>query len=250
MLLIGDALDQLRTLESESVAGTVTSPPYWGCIDYQVEGQTGMEDSIYDYLSYQQDVWGEVLRVTVPGGALMLNIGNKWNNLSVVRSRANGIKQKVHDSTLPRTPIQGAWKEKESIDLPGCLKRACRSAGWILRDEYIWVKPSGRPVKSDRSAAAYETVLYFRKPTHRRRYYAHYWDGTHLPTNVLKFHPASDTAHPCPMPYEMAEALVLATVPLGETVLDPFAGSGTVLKVAELHGREAIGIDLKDWSHG
>lgn len=54
----------------------------------------------------------------------------------------------------------------------------------------------------------------------------------------------ANAGHPCPIPYELAERLVLATTKPGDLVCDPFAGSGTVLLAAIKHGRRAVGFEL------
>lgn len=54
----------------------------------------------------------------------------------------------------------------------------------------------------------------------------------------------SDIGHPCPIPYELAERLVLSTTKPGDLVCDPFAGSGTVLLAALRNGRRAMGFEL------
>jgi hypothetical protein len=52
--------------------------------------------------------------------------------------------------------------------------------------------------------------------------------------------------HPCPLPLELAERLVLATTSPGDLVVDPFAGSGTVLVAAIKHGRRALGFEISE----
>jgi DNA methylase len=56
----------------------------------------------------------------------------------------------------------------------------------------------------------------------------------------------ANAGHPCPLPYELAERLVLATTEPGDLVCDPFAGSGTVLLAALRNGRRAIGFELSE----
>ncbi len=56
----------------------------------------------------------------------------------------------------------------------------------------------------------------------------------------------SKSGHPCPIPYEIAERLVLASTEPGGVVCDPFCGSGTVLLAALKNGRHAYGCDLSE----
>lgn len=62
--------------------------------------------------------------------------------------------------------------------------------------------------------------------------------------NQVKNVSKKDNPHPCPIPYELARRIILSTTKEGDTVCDPFAGSGTVLKVAKDTGRKYIGFDL------
>ena len=63
VLLQGDALEMLKSLESESVDCCVTSPPYYGLRDYGVDGQIGLEETPEEYVAKLVDVFREVRRV-------------------------------------------------------------------------------------------------------------------------------------------------------------------------------------------
>jgi len=95
--------------------------------------------------------------------------------------------------------------------------------------------------------------------THPGRYYARYGETSARRSRV--FRPNMDTwhvprvagtikeragTHPCQMPIEVCERLILATSNLGELVLDPFAGTGTTLVAAKRLGRRYLGIDLSE----
>ena len=84
MILSGDAIEMLRTLESESVQCCVTSPPYWGLRDYGVEGQIGLETTPGEYVASLVTVFEEVRRVMTDDGTLWLNLGDSY------AARSNG----------------------------------------------------------------------------------------------------------------------------------------------------------------
>lgn len=62
--------------------------------------------------------------------------------------------------------------------------------------------------------------------------------------NQVKNVSKKDNPHPCPIPYELAKRIILLTVPMGGVVVDPFAGSGTILKAAKDTGRNYIGFEI------
>ena len=66
------------------------------------------------------------------------------------------------------------------------------------------------------------------------------WWNINQVKNVSK----KDNPHPCPIPYELAERLVLLTTNEGDTVIDPFAGSGTILLAAKNNNRKYIGFEI------
>jgi len=74
-ILLGDALDMLRTLPDEFAQMCVTSPPYWGLRDYGVDGQIGLEKTLNEYVARLVEIFREVHRVLREDGTLWLNLG-------------------------------------------------------------------------------------------------------------------------------------------------------------------------------
>lgn len=243
--IVGDSAHELSLLPSNSVHGTLTSPPYFGKLDYGVDGQIGHE-TLTLYVSKLSAVFWEVYRVTEPGGALLLNIGNTWNNISPIRSRLSETKEGVYTGTVRRSLVKG-YREKAELPVCYMLTDYLTDMGWIHRDTWIWSKGQGRPTNSDRPCQSHEYVLYFRKPDGPGRYRELYWNGSYINGTVHSYKPVSHPVHPCPFPLEMAEDYIRAIVPANGTVLDPFAGTGTVAKAAGVTGRNSISIDLKEW---
>ena len=85
-ILCGDALEQLRTLEPESVHTCATSPPYYNLRDYGAAGQIGMEETPEEYIAKLVDVFREVRRVLRPDGTLWVNIGDSYATRSGLSS--------------------------------------------------------------------------------------------------------------------------------------------------------------------
>ena len=87
-LLIGDAIEVLKTLPEKSIRCCVTSPPYYNLRDYGHEKQIGKESHPKEYIGRLVDVFREVRRVLTDDGTLWLNLGDcyagamKFTNLN------------------------------------------------------------------------------------------------------------------------------------------------------------------------
>lgn len=176
---LGDALEVLREMESESVHCVVTSPPYWGLRDYGVEGQMGLEETPDQFLDGMTAVFEEVRRVLRREGTLWLNIGDSYctkqrgSDEGWDKSRLTnpGTVQKMQSAALrPKLPpSQIGMKAKDLIGMPWMLAFALRAAGWYLRSEIIWHKPNPMPESiSDRPTKAHEQIFLLAR---RERYF-------------------------------------------------------------------------------
>lgn len=252
-LWLGDSLELMRSLYGPSfLHSIVTSVPYFGKLNYRHNRQVGLEKKVDDYCAALLRHFSGYYQLLLPGGALMLNVGETWNNLSAVSEHKRQSKEKRFTRQEGRRDLQDDADEKEALQIPDRVLKTALQAGFLLRDTYIWIKGkdeesgSGRPTGSDRSANAWEPIYYLRKPTGKRRYYAAYWDGQHLPTNVICCPPAGHTVHPCPFPKPLVRKLVLATCPPGGMVGDFFSGVCTVSDVAQAEGRQSLSCELND----
>lgn len=138
-IICGDALSALRDLPDGIVQTCVTSPPYFGLRDYNVEGQIGLEDTPEAYIARLVEVFREVKRVLRPDGTLWLNCGDSY----------------------------GDGKQLQMI--PARLALALQADGWILRADLIWHKPNCMPESvTDRPTKAHEYIFLLSKS---ERYY-------------------------------------------------------------------------------
>lgn len=79
MLICGDALTELKKLDSGIVQTCITSPPYWGLRDYGCEGQLGLESTPEEYVATLVAIFAEVKRVLREDGTLWLVIGDSYS---------------------------------------------------------------------------------------------------------------------------------------------------------------------------
>lgn len=165
-MLLGDALEQLQTLEAESAYTCVTSPPYYNLRDYGAAGQIGAEDTPEEYIGKLVDVFREVKRILRPDGTLWVNIGDSY--ATKTGRYAPNLSEKNVCGKLSRGTPSG-YKHKDLIGIPWMLAFALRTDGWYLRQDIIWQKPNAMPESvRDRCTKSHEYIFLLAKSD---RYY-------------------------------------------------------------------------------
>ena len=160
-VLLGDALEQLRTLDAESVYTCVTSPPYYNLRDYGADGQIGAESTPEEYVERLVTVFREVRRVLRQDGTLWLNIGDSY--ASKTGRYTPGETDKNICGKLSRGTPKG-YKHKDLIGVPWMLAFALRADGWYLRQDIIWEKPNAMPESvKDRCTKSHEYIFLLTK---------------------------------------------------------------------------------------
>jgi site-specific DNA-methyltransferase (adenine-specific) len=219
----------------ELAAAVVTSPPYNVGIGYEGDDQA---DALPwpDYWTLAADTAGLMARALVSGGRVWVNtavsvpestgpggkrrvlLANGWAN-ALAAAGLDLVDQVAWQSARGAGTAWGSWQSPASPNLRGdyeVLTVACRD-GWERRPP-----PGGEGWRDTLGG----------------------WPA--LCSTVWQIAPARRDGHPAPMPVEVARrAIRLSTWP-GETVLDPFAGSGTTLLAARQLGRHAIGIERSE----
>ena len=240
-LINGDARD-LSFLGDESVHLVVTSPPYWNLKRYNENPeQMGHIQDYEAFLKELEKAWRHVFRVLVPGGRLVCVVGD----VCVARR---------------------AFGRHLVFPLHADICVICRRIGFDNLNPIIWHKIAnasyevangskflGKPyepnaiIKNDmefilmqRKAGGY------RKPSEAQR------DASRISKDefnrwfqqIWNIPGASTKQHPAPFPLELATRLVRMFSFVGDTVLDPFCGSGTTMVAAFRTGRDSIGVEV------
>lgn len=231
----------------------VTSPPFYGQRDYEVDGQLGLEDDPQDYINKLVAIFCAFIPVLKKTGSLWVNLGDTyWSGRG--QHRSGEIKQSARRFGLrPQDKRRkGPWtKAKQLLLIPHRFAIAMQDAWWTLRNDNVWVKPNPIPDQvRDRCSMSHEYVFHFVRE--RFYYFVRENVGRRTEDTIL---PPPDTwevppsrggsGHKAAFSEELVTIPILATCPPGGVVLDPFAGSGTTLSFALKQGHRAIGIDIK-----
>ena len=170
-IICADAIEGLKTLDSESVDMCVTSPPYYGLRDYGVDGQLGIETSPDEYIANLTTVFDEVYRVLKPQGTLWLNIADSYAGSGKgpmsAKLAGNGKNSKLYQKNSAIYVVPKTWngiKKKDMIGIPWMLAFSLRSRGWYLRSDIIWHKTNCLPESvKDRPTKCYEHIFLLSK---------------------------------------------------------------------------------------
>lgn len=175
-IICGDSLKVLQSLPDNTVNCCVTSPPYFGLRDYDIDGQVGLETSPDEYVNTIVSIMTEVRRVLADDGTLWLNLGDSYNG-SNKAGNPNSEYAKRHtafgkplDKQYHGVPVNIDWlKPKDLIGIPWMVAFALRASGWYLRSDIIWAKPNPMPSSvRDRCTSSHEYIFMLSKS---RKYY-------------------------------------------------------------------------------
>ncbi len=244
-LVQGDSAKVLTRVAASSVQCCVTSPPYWSLRDYGIAGQIGLEASLEQYLQKLVSVFRAVHRVLRDDGTLWLNIGDSYTSGGRTW-RAPDKKNPVRAMSV-RPPTPTGLKPKDLIGVPWRLAFALQAAGWYLRADVVWNKPNCQPESvKDRPTRSHEYLFLFSK-SEQYLYRAGAVRGPNARNlrTVWDVHTqAYRDAHFATFPTTLVDPCVQLSTNEGDTVLDPFCGSGTTGLVALQRGRGFLGVEL------
>lgn len=232
LVVIGDAR-QMDDVESDSVQLVVTSPPYWNLKVYGKNGIGGKE-AYSQYIAGIGEVLVQVARVLEPGRFACINVGTA-----------------VTDDGMEAIPA----------DVINTMRRL----GFVFKKEIIWLKPKGTQGLWQRGATKFlrklpypcylnvnimhEYILVFQKPGELAINLA---ETDRLPEDFIKkvcwsvweMRVSMTKGHPAPFPDELPDRLIRLYTIEGDTVLDPFGGTGTTMKAARNLNRNCILYEL------
>src|SRR4030065_587991 len=238
-IITGDSRN-MEELKDESVHLIITSPPYWQLMDYGTGKQIGFNDTYEEYINNLNLVWSECHRVLHKGCRLCVNIGDQF----------------------ARSVYYGRYKV---IPIRTEIIKFCENVGFDYMGAIIWQKvttsnttgggvqmgsypyPRNGILKID-----YEFILTFKKlgdapkPSKEIKeqsvmtaeewntFFASHWN----------FSGVKQDNHIAMFPEELPKRLIKMFSFVGDTVLDPFAGSGTTNLAAKNLDRNSVGFEI------
>ncbi len=240
-IIIGDSR-RMKEISDESVHLVITSPPYWQLKDYGTEKQIGFNDSYEEYINNLNLVWYECFRVLHKGCRLCVNIGDQF----------------------ARSVYYGRYK---IIPIRTEIIKFCETIGFDYMGAIIWQKPTTMNTTGGASIMGsypyprngiikidYEFILIFKKPGESpfvskelkekskldkeewNEYFSGHWN----------FNGEKQTEHLAMFPEELPKRLVKMFSFVGDTVLDPFLGSGTTTLSAKNLHRNSVGYEINE----
>lgn len=165
-IITGDCREQMASLPEQSVQMCVTSPPYFGLRDYQVEGQMGLEATPGEFIAGMVAVFRDVRRVLRDDGTLWLNIGDSYASDTKWGGSTSGkhVRAQHGDSGIGRRRTSTGLPGKNLVGIPWRLAFALQADGWILRQDIIWSKPNPMPESvTDRCTKSHEYLFLLSK---------------------------------------------------------------------------------------
>lgn len=239
----------MEEIPDGGIALTVTSPPYWNAIDYDIHALDKQRDyrtraygngyiDYTRYLEWLERIFTEVLRVTRPGGFCAVVIGTILLNK----------KHYPVPFDLVSTFTQFGWNFHQDIIWHKCTAGVKRAGVAIQRPypgyyypnimtEYILLfRKPGPAIYKNRSQEQKGAAQFPIDDVFTRDAANNVWHIAPVPPDMLD--------HPCPFPEEIPYRLIKMYSYPGDVVLDPFAGSGQTLKVARWLERDYVGYEV------
>jgi site-specific DNA-methyltransferase (adenine-specific) len=232
----------MNEVKTESVHLIITSPPYWQLKDYGNGCQIGFNNSYEEYINNLNLVWNECHRVLHKGCRLCINIGDQFAR-SVYYGRYKVIPIRTEITRFCETigfDYMGAiiWQKVTTCNTTGgatVMGSFPYPRNGILKIDYEFIlifKKLGKPPKVSKEIKEQSKL----SQQEWNEYFSGHWN----------FSGEKQDRHIAPFPEELPARLIKMFSFVGDTVLDPFLGSGTTSVAAMKLNRNSIGYEINE----
>ena len=235
-LWCGDCLELMKNIPDNSIDLTITSPPYDNLRTYN--GNI----SQWSFEKFQE-IAKEIYRVTADGGVVVWVVGDatiKGSETGTSFKQALWFKEigfNLHDTMIWEKTGNGCLGSNktygQNFEYMFILSKAFIKTCNLICDRENKIKSGTVIVNSGLKDGIGTNRIITRKPFGKR-------------TNIWRINQQQKSKHPAPFPEQLANDHIISWSNEGDTILDPFMGSGTTGKMAVLNNRKFIGIELDD----
>ncbi len=239
-IIIGDSR-KMEKVKEDSVDLVVTSPPYWHIKDYGVGGQIGYGQSLHEYLKNLYIVWKECFRILKPGTRLCINIGDQFLR-SIIYGRYKIAP--LHSEFITQCEKIGfdymgsiIWQKRTTMNTTGgasIMGSYPYPPNGLIEIDYEFILIFKKLGKKEFSKGAKEKSKLSKEEW--KEYFSGHWN----------FNGERQAGHEAMFPEELPKRLIKMFTFVGDTVLDPFLGSGTTIKASLNLDRNSIGYEINE----
>lgn len=262
-LFAGDVFECLKYLPKNTIQAVITSPTYWGKRNFTDDRKEFGSEKLEDYIDRNVNLFSSLLRIMKDDGSIFVIIQDSYMGSGVSRSHHNhwehnkdisyrryGLDSNGQGNTSSVTARHDTIKNKSLCGIPYRIAIKLVDTGFIWRQQIIWEKPNPMPENvKDRARQSAEYILHFTKRGNYKFNPEHFMvtgqkGQLRLDNQVWIASAEPKMGHTATFPSKIVKRLLLSVTDEGDTVFEPFLGSGTMLDLCIAYGRKFIGCDI------